>query len=126
MRGNIATTQPAPLVVPRKGAKALNEEAADAIGERQTSAEEADDVAQMVGRCCACRDYTAGACSEKAAEAPAAAPAPEVAATPAAAAFHRRAPRRRLQEIDPAHASLVFTVNHLGFSHYTAQFTRYG
>ena len=34
MRGNIATTQPAPLVVPRKGAKALNEEAADAIGEK--------------------------------------------------------------------------------------------
>lgn len=24
--------------------------------------------------------------------------------------------------IDPSHASLVFTVNHLGFSHYTAQF----
>ena len=31
MRGNIATTQPAPLVVPRKEAKALNEEAAEAI-----------------------------------------------------------------------------------------------
>ncbi|HEX5006457.1 MAG TPA: cation:proton antiporter, partial [Hyphomonadaceae bacterium] len=34
MRGNIATTQPAPLVVPRKEAKALNEEAAEAIGEK--------------------------------------------------------------------------------------------
>ena len=34
MRGNIATTQPAPLVVPRKEARALNEEAAEAIGER--------------------------------------------------------------------------------------------
>lgn len=34
MRGNVATTQPAPLVVPRKEAKALNEEAADAIGEK--------------------------------------------------------------------------------------------
>jgi glutathione-regulated potassium-efflux system protein KefB len=33
MRGNIATTQPAPLVVPRTEAKALNEEAAEAIGE---------------------------------------------------------------------------------------------
>ena len=31
MRGNIATTQPAPLVTPRKEAKALNEEAAEAI-----------------------------------------------------------------------------------------------
>jgi glutathione-regulated potassium-efflux system protein KefB len=34
MRGNIATTQPAPLVVPRKEGKALNEEAAEAIGEK--------------------------------------------------------------------------------------------
>jgi glutathione-regulated potassium-efflux system protein KefB len=34
MRGNIATTQPAPLVVPRKGGRALNEEAAEAIGEK--------------------------------------------------------------------------------------------
>ncbi|RYG34488.1 MAG: potassium transporter, partial [Burkholderiales bacterium] len=34
MRGNVATTQPAPLVVPRKEAKALNDEAADAIGEK--------------------------------------------------------------------------------------------
>jgi glutathione-regulated potassium-efflux system protein KefB len=33
MRGNIATTQPAPLVVPRREGKALNEEAAEAIGE---------------------------------------------------------------------------------------------
>ncbi|MFT3724804.1 MAG: monovalent cation:proton antiporter-2 (CPA2) family protein [Hyphomonadaceae bacterium] len=31
MRGNIATTQPAPLVTPRKEGKALNEEAAEAI-----------------------------------------------------------------------------------------------
>ncbi len=34
MRGNIATTQPAPLVKPREKGKALNEEAADAIGEK--------------------------------------------------------------------------------------------
>jgi glutathione-regulated potassium-efflux system protein KefB len=34
MRGNIATTQPAPLVVPRKEGRALNEEAAEAIGEK--------------------------------------------------------------------------------------------
>jgi glutathione-regulated potassium-efflux system protein KefB len=33
MRGNVATTQPAPLVVPRKEAKALNTEAAEVIGE---------------------------------------------------------------------------------------------
>ncbi|MDP3738906.1 MAG: monovalent cation:proton antiporter-2 (CPA2) family protein [Hyphomonadaceae bacterium] len=39
MRGNIATTQPAPLVVPREKAKALNEEAAEAIGEKQHSAD---------------------------------------------------------------------------------------
>ncbi len=34
IRGNIKTTQPAPLVVPRKEGKALNEEAAEAIGEK--------------------------------------------------------------------------------------------
>ncbi len=34
MRGNIATTQPAPLIVPRKEARALNEEDAEAIGEK--------------------------------------------------------------------------------------------
>jgi glutathione-regulated potassium-efflux system protein KefB len=33
MRGNIATTQPAPLVTPRKEAQPLNEEAAKVIGE---------------------------------------------------------------------------------------------
>src|SRR5690606_5611224 len=33
-RGNIATTQPAPLIVPRTEGKALNEEAAEAIGEK--------------------------------------------------------------------------------------------
>jgi glutathione-regulated potassium-efflux system protein KefB len=34
MRGNIATTQPAPLIVPRRGGEALNKEAAEAIGDR--------------------------------------------------------------------------------------------
>jgi len=33
MRGNTATTQPAPLVVPRREGKALNEEAAEVIGD---------------------------------------------------------------------------------------------
>lgn len=66
-----------------------------------------------------------GACSEKPAEAPAAAPAPEVAATPAAAAPSIEGLPAGDYRIDPAHASLVFTVNHLGFSHYTAQFTRF-
>ncbi len=33
MRGNIATTQPAPLVVPRREASGLNKEAAEAIGD---------------------------------------------------------------------------------------------
>lgn len=33
MRGNIATTQPAPLVVPRREAEGLNKEAAEAIGD---------------------------------------------------------------------------------------------
>lgn len=28
--------------------------------------------------------------------------------------------------LDPAHASLIFRVSHLGFSNYTAQFTRFG
>ena len=34
MRGNIATTQPAPLIVPRRGGEALNKEAAEAFGDR--------------------------------------------------------------------------------------------
>jgi len=34
MRGNIATTQPAPLIVPRREGEALNKEAAEAIGVR--------------------------------------------------------------------------------------------
>jgi glutathione-regulated potassium-efflux system protein KefB len=34
IRGNIKTTRPAPLVVPRKEGKALNEEAAEVIGEK--------------------------------------------------------------------------------------------
>jgi len=34
MRGNIATTQPAPLIVPRREGEALNKEAAEAIGDR--------------------------------------------------------------------------------------------
>ncbi len=33
MRGNVATTQPAPLIVPRKEGAALNKEAAEVIGE---------------------------------------------------------------------------------------------
>lgn len=36
MRGNMATPEPAPLTVPRREPKALNEEAADAIGEEAT------------------------------------------------------------------------------------------
>ena len=35
MRGNTATTQPAPLVVPRRESKGLNKEAADAIGDKE-------------------------------------------------------------------------------------------
>lgn len=66
-----------------------------------------------------------GACSEKPGEAPAAAPAPEVAATPAAPLPSIEGLPAGDYKIDPAHASLVFTVNHLGFSHYTAQFTRF-
>ncbi|MEQ1781451.1 MAG: potassium transporter, partial [Hyphomonadaceae bacterium] len=34
MRGNVATTQPAPLVVPRRESKGLNKEAAEAIEEK--------------------------------------------------------------------------------------------
>jgi glutathione-regulated potassium-efflux system protein KefB len=34
MRGNVATTQPAPLTVPRREGEALNKEAAEAIGDR--------------------------------------------------------------------------------------------
>ena len=42
---------------------------------------------------------------------PAAAPAPDVSKLPAGA-----------YKTDPAHSSLIFHVNHLGFSHYTASF----
>lgn len=68
------------------------------------------------------------ACSEKPAEAPATAPAPaaETAAAPAAATppSIEGLPAGDYK-IDPSHATLVFTVNHLGFSHYTGQFTRF-
>ncbi len=37
IRGNIATPQPAPLIVPSRTAKALNEEAAEAMEEEQTN-----------------------------------------------------------------------------------------
>ncbi len=68
----------------------------------------------------------ASACSEKPAETPAAAPAPEVAATtPAAAPPSIEGLPAGDYKVDPAHATLVFTVNHLGFSHYTGQFTRF-
>jgi len=67
----------------------------------------------------------AGACSEKPVEPPAAAPVPEPAATPAAPPPSIEGLPAGDYKIDPAHASLVFTVNHLGFSHYTAQFTRF-
>ena len=66
-----------------------------------------------------------GACSEKPADAPTAAPAPEAAAAPVAAPPSIEGLPAGDYKIDPAHASLVFTVNHLGFSHYTAQFTRF-
>lgn len=67
------------------------------------------------------------ACSEKPAEAPAAqTPAPvEPAAPPAVAPPSIEGLPAGDYKIDPAHASLVFTVNHLGFSHYTGQFTRF-
>jgi len=49
------------------------------------------------------------------------APAPEVAAAPAPAPDVSKLPAGDYT-LDPAHASLTFKVNHLGFSHYTAQF----
>lgn len=67
-----------------------------------------------------------GACSEKPAEAPVASPAPETASVaPAAAPPSIEGLPAGDYKIDPAHATLVFTVNHLGFSHYTGQFTRF-
>ena len=66
------------------------------------------------------------ACSEKPAETTAAAPAaPAPEAAPAAAPPSIEGLPAGDYKIDPAHASLVFTVNHLGFSHYTGQFTRF-
>jgi glutathione-regulated potassium-efflux system protein KefB len=35
MRGNVQTPQPAPLVTPQREGKALNEEAAEVIGETE-------------------------------------------------------------------------------------------
>lgn len=58
------------------------------------------------------------ACSppaQKAAEPEAAAPAAAVVVDIPAGAY----------KLDPTHASLTFRVNHLGFSHYTARFTKF-
>lgn len=66
------------------------------------------------------------ACSEKPTEAPVVAPAPETASVaPIAAPPSVEGLPAGDYKIDPAHATLVFTVNHLGFSHYTGQFTRF-
>ena len=67
------------------------------------------------------------ACSEKSAETPAAQAPPPVEAAPAPTAAPPSIEGLPAGDykIDPAHASLVFTVNHLGFSHYTGQFTRF-
>jgi polyisoprenoid-binding protein YceI len=67
------------------------------------------------------------ACSEKPAETPAAQAPPPVEAVPAPAAAPPSIEGLPAGDykIDPAHASLVFTVNHLGFSHYTGQFRRF-
>ncbi len=68
------------------------------------------------------------ACSEKPVEPAAApaAPATEAAApAPAAAAPSIEGLPAGDYKIDPSHATLIFTVNHLGFSHYTGQFTRF-
>jgi polyisoprenoid-binding protein YceI len=48
-------------------------------------------------------------------------PRPAAAAAPSAIAKDIPA---GAYELDPAHASLIFRVNHLGFSHYTARFKR--
>ena len=69
---------------------------------------------------------TLAACSEK----PADTPAPATAVTDTAAPTTAAPPSIEglpagAYKIDPSHASLVFTVNHLGFSHYTGQFTRF-
>lgn len=82
----------------------------------------------MLRKCLAAAAFAAiaaGACSEKPVEAPAAAHAPEAAASPVVAPPSIEGLPAGDYKIDPAHASLVFTVNHLGFSHYTAQFTRF-
>lgn len=67
------------------------------------------------------------ACSEKSAETSAAQTPPpvEAASTPSAAPPSIEGLPAGDYKVDPSHASLVFTVNHLGFSHYTGQFTRF-
>jgi len=66
------------------------------------------------------------ACSppaDKKAEAPAPSPAsPAAAPAPAADKFVMPQVPAGDYKLDPAHASLEFKVNHLGFSHYTARF----
>jgi polyisoprenoid-binding protein YceI len=52
------------------------------------------------------------------------APAAPAAAAPAAKPAMPQVPAGDYK-LDKAHASLVFTVNHLGFSHYTARFTEF-
>ena len=62
------------------------------------------------------------ACSPPAAKKAEAPPAPAAAAPAAPAAPQVPAGDYKL---DPAHASLTFKVNHLGFSHYTARFSTF-
>ncbi len=64
----------------------------------------------------------AAACAPATTTAP---PAESTAAAPAPAPIDVSALPSGEYKLDKAHAALTFRVNHLGFSHYTAQFTRF-
>jgi polyisoprenoid-binding protein YceI len=73
---------------------------------------------------CSQKDAPPQAHTEPAPAAPVAAPAAEPAGEPSWAAAHAPDVPAGDYTIDKAHTTLIFRLNHLGFSHYTARFRR--
>jgi polyisoprenoid-binding protein YceI len=73
---------------------------------------------------CTQKDAPPQAQTEPAQAAPAAAPVAEPAGEPSKAAAHAANVPAGDYKVDKAHTTLIFRVNHLGFSHYTARFRR--
>jgi polyisoprenoid-binding protein YceI len=74
---------------------------------------------------CSQKDAPPQAQTEPAQAAPAAAPAGEPAGEPSAIAAHAPDVPAGDYKLDKPHATLIFRVNHLGFSNFTARFRRF-